>query len=110
MQQPGDFAVGGRRLQVEIVAQQCVQRRFLVAGLDQRDALALQVPARDRVRDLPDPGFQRRVEAVLVQVTVHAQEGFLAQLARVLDRKSTRLNSSHVKISYAVVCLKKKTK
>src|SRR5690606_4223227 len=27
-----------------------------------------------------------------------------------LDRKSTRLNSSHVKISYAVFCLKKKTK
>src|SRR5690349_22423125 len=28
----------------------------------------------------------------------------------VLDRKSTRLNSSHVEISYAVFCLKKKTK
>src|SRR5690606_40551966 len=28
---------------------------------------------------------------------------------RVKDRKSTRLNSSHVKISYAVFCLKKKT-
>src|SRR5690606_39752083 len=28
----------------------------------------------------------------------------------VLDRKSTRLNSSHVKISYAVFCLKKKKK
>src|SRR5690606_39842149 len=27
-----------------------------------------------------------------------------------LDRKSTRLNSSHVKISYAVFCLKKKRK
>src|SRR5207302_6710477 len=27
-----------------------------------------------------------------------------------LDRKSTRLNSSHVKISYAVFCLKKKKK
>src|SRR5690606_39922623 len=27
---------------------------------------------------------------------------------RFLDRKSTRLNSSHVKISYAVFCLKKK--
>src|SRR5690606_41254893 len=26
------------------------------------------------------------------------------------DRKSTRLNSSHVKISYAVFCLKKKNK
>src|SRR5690349_23410275 len=27
-----------------------------------------------------------------------------------LDRKSTRLNSSHVEISYAVFCLKKKIK
>src|SRR5690606_41204732 len=27
-----------------------------------------------------------------------------------IDRKSTRLNSSHVKISYAVFCLKKKNK
>src|SRR5690625_5950200 len=27
----------------------------------------------------------------------------------VIDRKSTRLNSSHVAISYAVFCLKKKT-
>src|SRR5215475_15297637 len=32
----------------------------------------------------------------------------LAELPR--DRKSTRLNSSHVKISYAVFCLKKKKK
>src|SRR6266496_2715748 len=29
-------------------------------------------------------------------------------LVYVLDRKSTRLNSSHVEISYAVFCLKKK--
>src|SRR5690606_40060561 len=29
--------------------------------------------------------------------------------AAFLDRKSTRLNSSHVKISYAGFCLKKKT-
>src|SRR3989442_11086874 len=27
---------------------------------------------------------------------------------RTIDRKSTRLNSSHVRISYAVFCLKKK--
>src|SRR5690606_1297629 len=32
----------------------------------------------------------------------------LAQEEASLDRKSTRLNSSHVKISYAVFCLKKK--
>src|SRR5438477_8626788 len=29
---------------------------------------------------------------------------------RLQDRKSTRLNSSHMSISYAVFCLKKKTK
>src|SRR5947209_16218247 len=28
----------------------------------------------------------------------------------IVDRKSTRLNSSHANISYAVFCLKKKTK
>src|SRR5690625_6997782 len=31
-------------------------------------------------------------------------------LSKKLDRKSTRLNSSHVAISYAVFCLKKKNK
>src|SRR5262245_62968363 len=31
-------------------------------------------------------------------------------LGRALDRKSTRLNSSHLGISYAVFCLKKKKK
>src|SRR3712207_7489945 len=30
------------------------------------------------------------------------------QLAQEIDRKSTRLNSSHANISYAVFCLKKK--
>src|SRR2546427_6171163 len=32
----------------------------------------------------------------------------LGNLNRLLDRKSTRLNSSHSQISYAVFCLKKK--
>src|SRR3712207_7532011 len=32
----------------------------------------------------------------------------LATLLRCIDRKSTRLNSSHANISYAVFCLKKK--
>src|SRR5207249_8708563 len=35
-----------------------------------------------------------------------AEEVMLAET--ILDRKSTRLNSSHVSISYAVFCLKKK--
>src|SRR5207302_11342922 len=33
---------------------------------------------------------------------------FYPEDALAIDRKSTRLNSSHVKISYAVFCLKKK--
>src|SRR5436305_3353056 len=38
-----------------------------------------------------------------------AREVAVAELGdNVLDRKSTRLNSSHVRISYAVFCLKKK--
>src|SRR2546430_10964765 len=39
----------------------------------------------------------------------HTHHGGPAQVARPLDRKSTRLNSSHSQISYAVFCLKKKT-
>src|SRR5207302_10572000 len=35
--------------------------------------------------------------------------GALALVGAGADRKSTRLNSSHVKISYAVFCLKKKS-
>src|SRR6266496_5165528 len=37
-------------------------------------------------------------------------ENFTLRHARTQDRKSTRLNSSHVEISYAVFCLKKKKK
>src|SRR5689334_24856438 len=39
-----------------------------------------------------------------------AQEGPAAGRHRPADRKSTRLNSSHSSISYAVFCLKKKKK
>src|SRR5690606_40688161 len=38
----------------------------------------------------------------------HSLLDHVAQLVHGEDRKSTRLNSSHVKISYAVFCLKKK--
>src|SRR5258707_1133254 len=48
----------------------------------------------------------------------HRMEGFqkendpfwVSEITRLLDRKSTRLNSSHANISYAVFCLKKKKK
>src|SRR3989442_11721307 len=42
-------------------------------------------------------------------VTGEGLEVLKQTLVEVVDRKSTRLNSSHVRISYAVFCLKKKT-
>src|SRR5690606_42073957 len=38
----------------------------------------------------------------------HAHQRHAGKIVPLGDRKSTRLNSSHVKISYAVFCLKKK--
>src|SRR5215510_15288032 len=49
-----------------------------------------------------EPGVRRAAPAF-------ARRDFTAGALR-QDRKSTRLNSSHVAISYAVFCLKKKTK
>src|SRR3712207_8284586 len=37
-----------------------------------------------------------------------AREPWMRSILRTVDRKSTRLNSSHANISYAVFCLKKK--
>src|SRR5438034_4685326 len=42
-------------------------------------------------------------------VTWGFENAGVSQLAQEGDRKSTRLNSSHTVISYAVFCLKKKT-
>src|SRR5690606_41711104 len=42
------------------------------------------------------------------QDSVFNRTNFFELIDKVQDRKSTRLNSSHVKISYAVFCLKKK--
>src|SRR5690554_6958368 len=47
--------------------------------------------------------FEKAIANLPLQVS-HFAKGDL------LDRKSTRLNSSHVRISYAVFCLKKKKK
>src|ERR1039457_507513 len=45
------------------------------------------------------------------EITLLAGPGFVPLLESFgIDRKSTRLNSSHLVISYAVFCLKKKTK
>src|SRR5690606_41154009 len=65
----------------------------------------------DIVHDLLEYGHRDRPLLARLHQTgqdLLALEGLAAPV--LLDRKSTRLNSSHVKISYAVFCLKKKTK
>src|SRR5690606_41370657 len=59
----------------------------------------------------PPEAFGKLVEAhpdhvVITYVNCSAE---VKALSDIIDRKSTRLNSSHVKISYAVFCLKTKT-
>src|SRR5690348_17977192 len=60
-----------------------------------------------------DPGEQRLVEVLPgwpgpVELAPDGERR--AEVERLEDRKSTRLNSSHPSISYAVFCLKKKKK
>src|SRR3712207_8506663 len=61
--------------------------------------------AEDRLRQVQSE------QATLEQQTGLADERIAqldAELVLLTDRKSTRLNSSHANISYAVFCLKKK--
>src|SRR3712207_8371385 len=70
---------------------------FRSAGVD---LLLRTLPADHRGRDLAGSGSAEAAR-YLLQVVDAPQDG-------ALDRKSTRLNSSHANISYAVFCLKKK--
>src|SRR3712207_2151688 len=50
---------------------------------------------------------EKQVREAVLEVL---RENFKPEFLNRVDRKSTRLNSSHANISYAVFCLKKKTK
>src|SRR2546429_3650376 len=69
---------------------------------------AILVPLEPRLGIEPrHPYVQRRLVGIAIGIR-GAELGMLERLAVQLDRKSTRLNSSHGYISYAVFCLKKK--
>src|SRR3712207_7859446 len=56
------------------------------------------------------PGVVVELQGALMREYLHTlMEGGTTVLRAARDRKSTRLNSSHANISYAVFCLKKKT-
>src|SRR5207302_5138292 len=87
-----------------------------VAGFDAAAELEVELALLGRRADLhhdhavlpqvrDDVVARRQVDLVVDEIAFERASGVLEE-----DRKSTRLNSSHVKISYAVFCLKKKRK
>src|SRR5690606_40246790 len=86
------------------------------SGHQGREAGPIEIPdVARRMHHVPASAFQPRLEAAEIRhrdVEKPARLQHAMQLLHVLDRridrKSTRLNSSHVKISYAVFCLRKK--
>src|SRR5690554_7071176 len=59
----------------------------------------------NQAQSLPT-GIRRQTNAVIIQVRQYPFQRMLTQNVGHEDRKSTRLNSSHVRISYAVFCYK----
>src|SRR3712207_8554930 len=76
--------------------------------LSLHDALPISPPARRRGRGQPDVRGGEQLEPRGGHRHPQRGAGGAGLHAR-RDRKSTRLNSSHANISYAVFCLKKKT-
>src|SRR5690349_22321042 len=90
----------------------CLIALFIAASGDH--GILHSFPTR-RSSDLDRAGEEllRREDAVIVdgaEPALGRVACFERELPRSRDRKSTRLNSSHVEISYAVFCLKKKKK
>src|SRR3712207_8762323 len=72
---------------------------FRSAGFGMGESATMDVPGSPFVNDASaDPPRQR---------TRHKVWSHRKHLMKPADRKSTRLNSSHANISYAVFCLKK---
>src|SRR5690349_23152642 len=70
---------------------------YLGQDLKHHRAVAIKVLRPELAEALGPERFVREIEIAAGLTHPH-----------ILDRKSTRLNSSHVEISYAVFCLKKK--
>src|SRR5690242_2160675 len=78
-----------------------------------RVAVAMVRAGKTRIEAAQTVGVNRRFVGQWVKMAAQDGEAVLAGRRRgrrpgEQDRKSTRLNSSHMSISYAVFCLKKK--
>src|SRR5439155_7371666 len=82
------------------------ERRFRPGAAVNRDA-ALLAQHRDSAAAFGDDFVEIQLD-VLNRAAAGIGSHVELYLDEIVDRKSTRLNSSHVAISYAVFCLKKK--
>src|SRR3712207_8668268 len=71
-------------------------------------ALVLDELERARAADRPPDHAEERARLEQEIASVRERDKRLVRIYTFGDRKSTRLNSSHANISYAVFCLKKK--
>src|SRR3712207_6083884 len=71
-------------------------------------AEAEETLARLEKLDADDPAFDDELATLMREIRHHIEDEEGEMFAHMRDRKSTRLNSSHANISYAVFCLKKK--
>src|SRR5688500_19704591 len=67
-----------------------------------------RAPVVGRVADLDPTVVKELIKHLAAALETAAKAPADAEAPAVPDRKSTRLNSSHLVISYAVFCLKKK--
>src|SRR2546426_9022566 len=83
---------------------------FMITQPMSRKAFDVQVPPKQQTKSKTPPQAQIVLELRADgSYAINGQPYALNQLDQAFrDRKSTRLNSSHLVISYAVFCLKKK--
>src|SRR2546430_7322325 len=77
--------------------------------LSLHDALPISLLALAAGMVMAAPAAEARITRVEIDATRSQSPTFGGYTWPGVDRKSTRLNSSHSQISYAVFCLKKKT-
>src|ERR1035438_10571311 len=80
-----------------------------IRGFDRDEVQAFLDKLSDEFEILQKENEQLKKDFDAANIKLNEFRRIEKNLQNTLDRKSTRLNSSHLGISYAVFCLKKKT-